>query len=55
MVGTEDRVIPPATQRRMAERAGSTISEVAGSHVSMVSHPQAAIEAILAAAAAVDA
>ena len=50
---TEDRVIPPATQRSMAERAGSTITEVAGSHVSMVSHPQAAIAAILAAVAAI--
>jgi pimeloyl-ACP methyl ester carboxylesterase len=55
LIGTEDRVIPPATQRRMAERAGSTITEVAGSHVSLVSHPRAAIEAILAAVAAVDA
>jgi pimeloyl-ACP methyl ester carboxylesterase len=54
VVGTEDRVIPPATQRSMAERAGSTITEVAGSHVSMVSHPAAAIDAILAAAAAID-
>jgi pimeloyl-ACP methyl ester carboxylesterase len=54
VVGTEDRVIPPATQRRMAERAGSTITEVAASHVSMVSHPAAAIDAILAAVAAVD-
>jgi pimeloyl-ACP methyl ester carboxylesterase len=54
VVGTEDRVIPPATQRSMAERAGSTIIEVAGSHVSMVSHPAAAIGAILAAVAAID-
>jgi pimeloyl-ACP methyl ester carboxylesterase len=53
VVGTEDRVIPPDTQRHMAERAGATITEVAGSHVSMVSHPQAAIDAILAAVAAV--
>jgi pimeloyl-ACP methyl ester carboxylesterase len=53
VIGTEDRVIPPATQRRMAERAGSIITEVAGSHVSMVSHPAAAIEAILAAVSAV--
>jgi len=49
VVGTEDRVIPPDTQRRMAERAGATITEVAGSHVSMVSNPQATIDAILAA------
>jgi pimeloyl-ACP methyl ester carboxylesterase len=54
VVGTEDRVIPPATQRHMAERAGATITEVAGSHVSMVSHPQATVDAILAAVAAVD-
>jgi pimeloyl-ACP methyl ester carboxylesterase len=53
LIGTEDRVIPPDTQRRMAERAGATISEVAGSHVSLVSHPQASIDAILAAVAAV--
>jgi hypothetical protein len=48
VVGTEDRVIPPDTQRHMAERAGATITDVAGSHVSMVSHPQATIAAILA-------
>src|ERR1700728_4323272 len=53
VVGTEDKVIPPDTQRHMAERAGATVSEVAGSHVSMVSHPQASIDAILAAAAAI--
>jgi pimeloyl-ACP methyl ester carboxylesterase len=53
LVGTEDKVIPPDTQRHMAERAGATVSEVAGSHVSMVSHPQASIDAILAAAASI--
>ena len=53
VLGTDDRVIPIETQRRMAERAGSTISEVAASHVSMVSQPATTIEAILAAAAAV--
>jgi pimeloyl-ACP methyl ester carboxylesterase len=52
-VGTEDRIIPPDTQRRMAQRAGATITEVAASHVSMVSKPQAAIDAILAAAASI--
>ena len=52
VVGTEDRVIPPDTQRSMAERAGATITEAAGSHVSMVSQPQVTIDAILAAAAA---
>ena len=53
VIGTEDRVIPPATQHHMAERANATITEVAGSHVSMVSHPQASIDAILAATAGV--
>ena len=51
--GHRGPVIPPGTQRSMAERAGATISEVAGSHVSMVSYPQATIDAILAAASAV--
>ncbi len=53
VVGTEDKVIPPATLRSMAERAGATITEVAASHVSLVSQPQASLDAILAAVAAV--
>ncbi|GAA3640502.1 alpha/beta fold hydrolase [Microlunatus ginsengisoli] len=53
VVGLADKVIPASTQRRMAERAGATISEVDGSHVSMLSHPQVTIDAILAAVAAV--
>jgi pimeloyl-ACP methyl ester carboxylesterase len=52
VIGTEDKVIPPATQRSMAERAGSTITEAPGSHVSMVTHPQITIDAIVAAAGA---
>lgn len=51
VIGTEDRVIPPAVQRSMAERAGAKITDVAASHVSMVSHPDVAIDTILAAAA----
>jgi pimeloyl-ACP methyl ester carboxylesterase len=53
VIGTEDRVIPPDTQRHMAERAGATITEVAASHVSMVSHPRVSVGAILAAVAEV--
>jgi pimeloyl-ACP methyl ester carboxylesterase len=53
VIGTEDRVIPPDTQRHMAERADATITEAPGSHVSMVSQPQVTIDAILAAVAAV--
>jgi pimeloyl-ACP methyl ester carboxylesterase len=53
VIGTQDKVIPPALQRHMAERARATITETDGSHVSMVSQPQATIDAILAAAASV--
>jgi pimeloyl-ACP methyl ester carboxylesterase len=53
VIGTEDKVIPPAVQRRSGERAGAKITEVAGSHVSMVSHPQVTVDAIVAAAAEV--
>jgi hypothetical protein len=35
------------------ERAGATITEVAGSHVIMISQPQAVTDVILAAVAAV--
>jgi pimeloyl-ACP methyl ester carboxylesterase len=51
VIGTEDLTIPAATQRSMAERAGSKITEVAGSHVSMISNPQTTIDTILAAVA----
>jgi pimeloyl-ACP methyl ester carboxylesterase len=51
VIGTEDLVIPADTQRSMAERAGAKITDVAGSHVSMVSHPQVTIDTIRAAAA----
>jgi pimeloyl-ACP methyl ester carboxylesterase len=53
VIGSQDRIIPPDTQRHMAERAGATITDAAASHVSMVSHPQVTIDAILAAVAAV--
>ena len=50
VIGTDDRVIPVDVLRRMAARAGSTVSELSASHVSMVSHPDAAVDAIVAAA-----
>src|SRR3954463_822979 len=43
LLGTEDKAIPPALQRFMAERASATIVVVAASHVSFVSQPDAAI------------
>lgn len=53
VLGTDDLVIPIGTQRSMAERAGATITEVDGSHVSMVSHPDVTLAAITAAVEAV--
>src|SRR3954453_15207378 len=47
LLGTEDKAIPPALQRFMAERANATIVEVPASHVSFVSQPEAAIQLIL--------
>ena len=39
LVATEDKMIPPAAQRLMSKRAGSTVVEVAGSHAIYVSQP----------------
>jgi len=41
LVATEDKMIPPAAQRSMSKRAGSTVSEVKGSHAIYVSNPDA--------------
>ncbi|MDN3026819.1 alpha/beta fold hydrolase [Streptomyces sp. S.PB5] len=50
VVAGADRVIPPAAQRFMAERAGSRVVEVKGaSHVVMMSHPDAVVRQIRAA------
>ena len=49
LLGTEDRAIPPAGQRFMAERGNARIEEVASSHASMVSHPEAVTRLILSA------
>ena len=41
LLTTEDRMIPPGSQRAMADRTGSTVTEVAGSHSIYVSQPGA--------------
>ena len=53
VVASEDRTIPPATQRFMAERAGATTIEIRSSHVVMMSHPKQVSDVIESAAAAV--
>jgi pimeloyl-ACP methyl ester carboxylesterase len=50
LVASDDKMIPPAAQRFMAGRAGSTVVEVAGSHAVYVSRPDAVAELIEAAA-----
>ena len=50
LVSTEDKMIPPDAQRAMSKRAGSTVTEVKGSHSVYVSQPQA-VAAIIAKAA----
>jgi pimeloyl-ACP methyl ester carboxylesterase len=52
LVATEDRMIPPPAQRAMAERAGSTTTEVAGSHAIYVSQPSAVAALVKQAASA---
>ncbi|NRQ33794.1 alpha/beta fold hydrolase [Nonomuraea sp. NN258] len=53
LVALQDRIIAPALQRGMAERAGSIVVEVVGSHAVHVTQPAAAADLIREAAAAV--
>ena len=41
LLTTQDRMIAPALQRTMADRAGATTAEVDGSHAIYVSQPAA--------------
>ena len=53
LVTTEDRMIPPAAQRTMSQRTGSTVVEVTASHSVYVSQPAAVVSLIKQAASAV--
>lgn len=50
LVGTEDHVIPTALQEQMAHRAGAHITTVDAGHLSLITHPAAVTNVILAAA-----
>jgi len=39
-ISDADKVIPPAAQRQMAERANAKITEVPGGHLAFMAHPQ---------------
>lgn len=53
LVASNDHMIPPPAQRMMAQRAGATVVEVAGSHSIYVSQPRAVTALIEQAAHAV--
>ena len=55
VVATGDKAAGTDVVRSMAERAGATITEIEGSHVIMVSQPEAVTNVILEAVAAVSA
>ena len=52
LIGEEDRIIPPALQRHMADRAGAqrTVAVDGASHAIAVSQPGAVAELVLEAA-----
>lgn len=50
VVASQDHTIPPEAERVMAERAGSTTTEIDSSHVVMMSHPVEVTDVILDAA-----
>lgn len=54
LVATEDLMIPVVAQRSMADRAGSTVTEVAGSHAIYISKPRQVAALIRRAAQEVD-
>ncbi len=51
LVATDDHMIPPPAQRAMADRAGSTVSQVAASHSVYISQAPATVDLIKQAAA----
>ena len=53
LVATDDKMIPPAAQRQMSQRAGAVVSETPGSHAVYVSQPDAVADLIKKAATAV--
>ena len=53
IVATEDRELDPAIARRMANRAGSKVTVLKGSHFIHISHPRAVARVIETAARAV--
>lgn len=47
LIPQQDRIIPPASEKFMAERAGAQITEVPGSHAILVSNPEAVVDLVV--------
>ena len=52
MIGTADKVIPPALLQSMVERAKARITDVNAGHLSLISKPAAVTQVIVDAARA---
>ncbi len=52
LLGTQDKIITPASQLAMAQRAHAHIVKVRASHVSLISRPGPTADLIVAAARA---
>ncbi|HWH20023.1 MAG TPA: alpha/beta hydrolase [Solirubrobacterales bacterium] len=50
VIGTEDHILPQQLQEFMAKRAGSQITDVKASHLSLISHPKVVASVIVTAA-----
>lgn len=50
IVATEDHSIPPDLERKMGKRTGGTVSEIEGSHLIFISHPEEVAAVVEAAA-----
>jgi pimeloyl-ACP methyl ester carboxylesterase len=50
VVSNNDQTVHPELQRFVSERMGAKTTELASSHVSMLSQPEAVLQVILAAA-----
>ena len=53
VVSEEDQMLPPAAQHAMAARAGSVVTAISGSHVTLISHAPEVARVIAGAARAV--
>ena len=49
MLATKDQTVNPDLQRLLAERAGSTVAEIAASHAVYMTEPEAVMDVIAAA------